>query len=75
MPAKKNNNMKRNRIVLALLAVSAFGVSNALAVDPDYPAILTTNLTSIQTIWGTVATIMIGVALVTVGVRFFRKAK
>lgn len=41
----------------------------------DYSAVLTSNLTSINAIWATVAGIMIAVALVSVGVRFFRKAK
>jgi hypothetical protein len=64
----------KNRNVLALVLALA-AASSALAVDPDYSAILTTNLTSITTIWSSVATVIIGVALVTVGVRFFRKAK
>lgn len=47
----------------------------AQAQETDYGATLNTNFTVIDTIWGKVATIMIAVALVTVGVRFFRKAK
>lgn len=53
------------------------GASSVLAqtTPTDYGAELTTNLTTINTIWGTVATIMIASALVAVGVRFFRKTK
>jgi hypothetical protein len=62
-----------------LLAVSLLGTvataSSALAVDPDYSAILTTNVTAINTLWGTIVGIVISVALVTVGVRFFKKIK
>ena len=70
--------VEKGREVATAIAVGfgfVAGTSSAQAADTDYSAVLTTNLTSIQTIWGTVATIMIAVALVTVGVRFFRKAK
>lgn len=61
---------------IALAGASILAASSAFAADPaDYGATLTTNLTTINSIWGSVATIMIGVALVTVGVRFFRKTK
>jgi len=56
---------------LALAGASLFAQSTPV----DYGAVLETNLDTINTIWGTVATIMIAVALVSVGVRFFRKAK
>lgn len=62
--------------LIASLALASVVASSAFAQEaPDYGADLTANLTAINGIWGTVATIMIGVALVTVGVRFFRKAK
>ncbi len=57
------------------LLVGSAAVSFAQATPVDYGAVLNTNLDTIDGIWGTVATIMIAVALVTVGVRFFRKAK
>lgn len=70
------NKMKSIKSKLALLVVVAAAPMSAFADTPtDYGATLTSNLTQINTIWGTVATIMIAVALVTVGVRFFRKAK
>lgn len=47
----------------------------AMAQAVDYGAQLESNLETVDEIWGTVAKIMIAVALVTVGVRFFRKAK
>lgn len=71
-------NCMWNKIKRAGLAVGALGASVSAFAEGtpvDYGSALTTNLTSINTIWGSVATIMIGVALVTVGVRFFRKAK
>lgn len=58
-------------LVVLLSAVSAM----AQTTPTDYSATLNTNLDSINVIWGTVATIMIGSALVAVGTRFFRKAK
>lgn len=65
-----------NKYMLAgsMLLVSGIGAF-AQATPTDYGEVLTENLTKINTIWGVVAAIMIGVALVTVGVRFFRKAK
>lgn len=52
------------------------GASSAMAQTPtDYGAVLNTNLGVVETIWAAVAVIMIGVALVTVGTRFFRKAR
>ena len=76
VPEFYSGKLKMNKArKLALAAASLAIASSAFATDPDYSTVLTTNLTSINTIWGTVATIMIGVALVTVGVRFFRKAK
>jgi len=64
---------KKLSAVLALAILSAGAVMAQTA--PDYGATLNTNLDTIDGIWGTVATIMIGSALVAVGVRFFRKAK
>ena len=70
------NKMNKIKSKLALLVVVAAAPMAAFADTPtDYGATLNTNLTTINSIWGTVATIMIAVALVTVGVRFFRKAK
>lgn len=63
------------RAAVAAGALSASVSAFAQETPVDYSSTLTSNLTSINTIWGSVATIMIGVALVTVGVRFFRKAK
>lgn len=59
-------------LFFALVATAAV---QAQTTPVDYGATLDTNLDTINSIWGTVATIMIAVALVTVGVRFFRKAK
>jgi len=59
-----------------LVGVGLTGLTSFGQTTPtDYGATLTTNLGTINTIWGTVATILIAVALVTVGVRFFRKVK
>lgn len=76
--AGDNNNtntpMKNARRLLALgLAVGMSALASAQSTG--YALDLENNLDTIDGIWGTVATIMIGVALVTVGVRFFRKAK
>lgn len=60
-------------VALAISAVAVVAQTTLAAVD--YGAELTTNLSAINTIWGSIATIVIGVALVTVGVRFFKKAK
>lgn len=70
-----NTMRKRNLkgLLGSLLALVAIASAQAQAVD--YGATLNTNLETIDSIWGTVATIMIAVALVTVGVRMFRKAK
>lgn len=65
---------KLNKIGLASLATLALTVG-AFADEVDYAAKLNTNLTTIDSIWGSVATIMVASALVAVGVRFFRKAK
>jgi len=62
---------KYSPLALVALASQAF----AQSTPTDYAATLTDNLDSINTIWGTVATIVIAVALVTVGVKFFRKVK
>lgn len=59
--------------VLVLSVASSAVVASAQAVD--YTTVLNDNLTTIDTVWGKVATIMIAVALVTVAVRFFRKAR
>jgi len=64
--------MKKTLRYLALAAVLSVP---AFAQTATYDEQLTTNLGHIETIWETVAGIMIGVALVSVGVRFFRKAK
>lgn len=60
-------------------AVGALVLSGAAAMaqttPTNYATELTSNLDTVNTIWGTVATIMIASALVAVGVRFFRKAK
>lgn len=66
-----NKIKKAAKYVLPLLAVAAAARADAV----DYGATLSTNLTIIDTIWGSVATIMIGSALVAVGTRFFRKAR
>jgi|GEM_PF-5130815 len=66
--------MKKKLFLLASAIVGFASVAHA-QTETDYGAVLSTNLTTINTIWGTVATIMIAVALVSVGVRFFRKAK
>lgn len=66
--------------------LAAFGIGSAASVvtsqdaaaqttPVDYGAVLNTNLDTIDGIWGVVAGIMIAVALVTVGTRFFRKTK
>lgn len=60
---------------LASVGILSASVVPVFAQATDYGAVLDTNLETIDGIWGTVATIMIAVALVTVGVRFFRKAK
>lgn len=71
-----NTMRKRTRALLgSLLALSAVASVNAQTTPTDYGAVLETNLDTINSIWGTVATIMIAVALVAVGVRMFRKAK
>ncbi|HSH94012.1 MAG TPA: hypothetical protein VK968_07690 [Roseimicrobium sp.] len=59
-------------LFLGLMATIA---AHAQTTPVDYGDVLDGNLDTINSIWGTVATIMIAVALVTVGVRFFRKAK
>ena len=61
-------------LMAATVALSA-GARADTTTPTDYGTELTNNLNTINTIWGTVATLMIGVALVTVGVRFFRKTK
>jgi len=64
------------KIWLALcLAIAAPAIAVAQTTPVDYGDVLDTNLATIDTIWGKVATIMIAVALVSVGVRFFRKAR
>lgn len=67
-------NIKKIGALVLLGSASAF---NALAqtTPVDYGEVLEDNLSTINGIWGTVATIMVAVALVTVGVRFFRKAR
>lgn len=60
--------------IAAGAAVSAL-VVNAQAETVDYGALMNTNVGVIDTIWGKIAAIMIGCALVGVGVRFMRKAK
>ena len=78
VPEFYSGNLNMNKVrTIVIAAASTVAASSAFAdgTTTDYGTQLTTNLTSINTIWGTVATIMIGVALVTVGVRFFRKAK
>jgi hypothetical protein len=62
---------------LFVLTLFLMGHSSAFALDPepvDYGATLTANLTTINTIWAAVAVIIIGVALVKVGTKFFKKA-
>lgn len=61
----------------ALVLLGAASAYNAVAqtTPVDYGEVLEDNLSTINGIWGTVATIMVAVALVTVGVRFFRKAR
>lgn len=67
---------KIKQIVVAGSAIIVTAAAHAQAAEPtDYSATLTSNLDKINTLWGTVASIMIGVALVVVGVRFFKKVK
>lgn len=63
------------KLVLAGASIGMTALANAQTTPTDYGATLNTNLETIDGIWGKVAVIMIGAALVTVGVRFFRKAK
>jgi len=72
-PVLKMKSYLRNSVLLgsALLA-SAIG---AQAQAVDYAASVTANMTTVETLWGKVAVIMISVALVVVTLRFFRKAK
>lgn len=67
------NHLKKAAIA-AGAAVSAL-VVNAQAETVDYGAVMNANVGVIDTIWGKIAAIMIGCALVGVGVRFMRKAK
>ncbi len=66
---------KLRNLGACLLTLALTVAVQAQTTPTDYGAELNDNLDVINTIWGTVATIMIGVALVTVGVRFFRKTK
>ena len=66
-------NVKKLALAGAGLGMTA--LANAQTAATDYGTELTENLSTINSIWGTVATIMIGSALVAVGVRFFRKTK
>lgn len=52
-----------------LIAASAYAQGTAAAEMED----ITANVTAINTLWGTVATVVIGVAAVMVGVRFLRR--
>lgn len=65
--------MKKKLVLASLVIASAASAFAQTATD--YGAVLDTNLETINGIWSTVATIMVAVALVTVGVRFFRKAR
>ncbi|MFA6287147.1 MAG: hypothetical protein WC661_07135 [Opitutaceae bacterium] len=65
---------KARKLVLAGVAIGMTALAHAQTA-PDYGATLNTNFTVIDTLWGKVATIMIAVALVTVGVKFFRKTR
>jgi hypothetical protein len=58
---------------IALLGALVLTVASASAADVDYAAQITTNLTTVQTIWGTVAAMIIGIALVRVGAKLFKK--
>lgn len=66
---------KLKKLVVAGLGLGSSVVVFAQETPVNYATELNSNLTTINSIWGTVATIMIAVALVTVGVRFFRKAR
>jgi len=59
----------------AILALGLASAAMAQTTPTNYGTVLEGNLTTIETIWAAVATIMIAVALVSVGVRFFRKAR
>ncbi|EIQ00225.1 hypothetical protein OpiT1DRAFT_04767 [Opitutaceae bacterium TAV1] len=63
---------KCKMIVAGLVSIASAAVVSAAE---DYGQVLNDNLSIIDTIWTTVATIVIGVALVAVGTRFFKKAK
>lgn len=64
--------LRKSSSLVVLFILTALAVS---AQTDGYGATLNTNLDTIDTIWGAVATIMIASALVAVGTRFFRKAK
>ena len=66
---------KINGKVVAVLAVAVALASTASAQAVDYGSTISTNMGVIETLWGKVATIMIAVALVTVGVKFFKKSR
>lgn len=66
--------MKKKLFAIVLASIALAGSAFAQTAT-DYGAILNTNLDTINDIWGIIATIMVGVALVTVGVRFFYKAR
>ena len=63
------------KLIAAGVAAGMTALAHAQTTPTDYGAELTTNFNIIDTLWGKVATIMIAVALVTVGLRFFRKTK
>lgn len=60
---------------LAVGSTALLATASAHAAENQYVTELNDALTSIQSMWTVVAGIMIGVAVVTVGLRFFRKAK
>jgi len=66
--------MKIRSLFASLVTLAVVAAANA-QTTPDYGADITANFTIIDTLWGKVATLMIAVALVTVAVKFFRKAK
>lgn len=66
---------KARKLIAAGVAIGMTVLAHAQTTPVDYGEVITDNLTVIDTLWGKVATIIIGVALVTVGARFFRKAK
>jgi len=65
-----------NKKLAALSALALSAVAAVAQTTPvDYGAKITENLETINGVWATVAGLVIGIGLVTVGVRFFKKVK